>query len=195
MPDMDNRTRRDLEDALRTLLERKPLAQIRVRELTEQCGLRRQSFYYHFKDVYELFDWSLQRERETLRRRREDCLTWEQAFRDLMGRISEKRAYYCAVLDNRGRAGLRTVVDLPDLLERAFSYYWRRCGLAPDPAEERVQLQCGETVLLSMLEDWMRGELELEPEAMLSMLSKAADQIIAGATLRTLREQGGFWEQ
>lgn len=194
MPDMDNRTRRELENALRTLLERKPLAQIRVRELTEQCGLRRQSFYYHFKDVYELFDWSLEREREILLRRREDCLTWEQAFRDLMGRISENRAYYCAVLDNCGRTGLRAVFSLPALLEQAFSYYWRRCGLAPDPAAEQAQLQCGETVLLSMLEDWMRGELELEPDVMLSMLSKAAEQIITGATLWTLREQGGFWE-
>lgn len=193
MPDMDNRTRRALDSALRTLLERKPLAQIRVRELTELCGLRRQSFYYHFKDVYELFDWSLQRERETLLRRREDCLTWEQALRDLMEHLTENRAYYRAILDNQGRKGLRTVFELSEMLAQAFSYYWSRCGLLPDPAAEQMQMQCGETVLLSLLENWLRGELELEPEAMLSMVSKAVDQSIAGATLRTLREQGGLW--
>ena len=33
-------------------LRQRPLDQLRVRELTERCGLRRQSFYYHFKDVY-----------------------------------------------------------------------------------------------------------------------------------------------
>ena len=194
MPDMDNRTRRALDDALRTLLERKPLAQIRVRELTELCGLRRQSFYYHFQDVYELFDWSLQRERELVLRRREDCLTWEQALRDLLGRVAENRAYYHAILDNRGRTGLRAVFALSEMLRCALSYYRNRCGVTPDPAVELVQLQCGETVLLSLLENWLLGEVEPEPEAMLSMLAKVVDQSIAGATLRTLREQGGLWE-
>ncbi len=194
MPDMDSRTRRALDDALRTLLERKLLAQIRVRELTELCGLRRQSFYYHFQDVYELFDWSLQRERELLLRRREDCLTWEQALRDLLERISGNRAYYHAILDNQGRPGLRAVFELSGMLECAFAYYWGRCGVTPDPAAEQMQMKCGETVLLSLLENWLRGELELEPEVALSMLSKAVNQSIAGATLQTLRKQGGLWE-
>ena len=65
----DTRTREQLCAALRTLLCTKPLDQIRVREVAEQCGIRRQSFYYHFTDVYELFEWSVDREREQLRRR------------------------------------------------------------------------------------------------------------------------------
>ena len=55
----ENRTKNDLDRALRQLLEDRPLDQIRVRELTALCGIRRQSFYYHFPDVYALFDWSL----------------------------------------------------------------------------------------------------------------------------------------
>ena len=60
MPEMKNRTKSQLDLALRTLLKEKSLDQIRVRELTELCGIRRQSFYYHFADVYELFSgrWS-----------------------------------------------------------------------------------------------------------------------------------------
>lgn len=49
----ENRTKQRLSRALKELLRKKPLDQIRVRELTELCGLRRQSFYYHFKDVYD----------------------------------------------------------------------------------------------------------------------------------------------
>ena len=60
----ENRTKQRLSRALKELLRKKPLDQIRVRELTELCGLRRQSFYYHFKDVYDLFDWSVRQERE-----------------------------------------------------------------------------------------------------------------------------------
>lgn len=45
MTEAKNRTKSQLELALRTLLREKPLSQIRVRELTEMCGIRRQSFY------------------------------------------------------------------------------------------------------------------------------------------------------
>ena len=62
----ENRTKNDLDRALRQLLEQKPLAEIRVRELTALCGIRRQSFYYHFPDACALFDWSLRREKQPL---------------------------------------------------------------------------------------------------------------------------------
>ena len=89
MPGHENRTRQELSAALRALLKQKPLDQLRVRELTEMYGLRRQSFYYHFKDVYDLFAWTVRQERVLLTNRLADCITWRQAFLDLLD-----RAYY-----------------------------------------------------------------------------------------------------
>ena len=108
-PENGNRTRRELAEALKTLLKRKPLEQMRVRELTELCGLRRQSFYYHFKDVYDLFDWAIRQEQAYLRGAREDCLTWRQAMGAVLERAAEERAFYQAVLRYReiGRASCR----------------------------------------------------------------------------------------
>lgn len=188
--EMENRTRRELDSALRALLERKHLAQIRVREVTELCGLRRQSFYYHFKDVYELFDWSVERERAAVLRRREECLTWEQALKDLLERVTGAPAYYRAILENRGRPGLRRAAGLSGMLEHTSAYYRSRCGLEPNPEEEQMHCQYGETVLLSLLESWICGELETELGQMLGMLSKTVEKGITGATLQTLQE----WE-
>ncbi len=81
MPGHENRTRQELSAALRALLRQKPLDQLRVRELTEMYGLRRQSFYYHFKDVYDLFAWTVRQERVLLTNRLADCITWRQIGR------------------------------------------------------------------------------------------------------------------
>lgn len=110
MPEYENRTRKGLDAALRELLKQKPLDQIRVRELTELCGLRRQSFYYHFEDVYELFRWSIQRERELLLRRQEECLTWRQALLEVWIRgglalPSEEIASFLEQIINQSTAG------------------------------------------------------------------------------------------
>ena len=189
MPENEKRTRRALEAALWELLKRKPLDRLRVREVTELCGLRRQSFYYHFKDVYDLFDWSIQRERALLLARQEDCLTWRQALGDLLERIACQRAFYQAVLRERGRPGLRELLPLSGMLEKALAYYRSRCGLSLDAAAEQTQLQSWETVLLSLLESWTGGELELEPGALLDQMERSVEQSAAGAAWQSLRSR------
>ena len=35
----------------------KPFDKIKIREIVDGCGLNRQTFYYHFDDVYDLLEW------------------------------------------------------------------------------------------------------------------------------------------
>lgn len=46
-----------LADSLRTLMKKKPFDKIKIREIVEECGLNRQTFYYHFQDVFALVEW------------------------------------------------------------------------------------------------------------------------------------------
>ena len=47
-------------------MEVKPIDKITVKDLVEICGVNRQTFYYHFDDVYDLLEWVFEggRERE-----------------------------------------------------------------------------------------------------------------------------------
>lgn len=194
MPEYENRTRQGLDAALRELLKQRPLEQLRVRELTERCGLRRQSFYYHFKDVYDLFAWSVQQEKALLLRRQEDCLTWREAFLDLLDRAAESRAFYRAVLDQGGQEGLRDLVPLDRMLVAVQTYYRDRSGARPDPEAEERERRCGEAVLLSLLESWIRGGLTMPPEEIAGALEQTVKQSAAGAVWQTLQERGDWNE-
>ena len=55
---MKNLTRQAMADSLRTLLRERPLSRISVRDITEGCHVNRQTFYYHFRDVYDLMFWN-----------------------------------------------------------------------------------------------------------------------------------------
>ena len=54
---MQNITKTALEASLKKLLLKKPLDKITIRDLTEDCGISRMTFYYHFKDIYDLVEW------------------------------------------------------------------------------------------------------------------------------------------
>lgn len=49
-------TRRRLCDALVSLLVQKPVRDITVRELTRLARVSRGTFYFHYRDIYELLD-------------------------------------------------------------------------------------------------------------------------------------------
>ena len=55
---MSQVTKRALEQSLKHLLLKKPLTKITVGEIAEDCGINRMTFYYHFKDIYDLVEWS-----------------------------------------------------------------------------------------------------------------------------------------
>ena len=55
-------TKLALSDALKTMMKKKPLTKITVRELVEDCGVNRKTFYYHFEDIFSLLKWTLEQE-------------------------------------------------------------------------------------------------------------------------------------
>jgi probable dihydroxyacetone kinase regulator len=47
-------TKRALASSMKDLMENTPFAKISVGEICKKCGISRKTFYYHFKDKYEL---------------------------------------------------------------------------------------------------------------------------------------------
>lgn len=177
----DNRTREQLCAALKSLLCTKPLDQIRVREVAERCGMRRQSFYYHFTDVYALFEWSVDRERDRLRRRQERCFTGRQALRSLMRCIEEERPYYLALRSDRRPGQLQRVLRgaAEDLAGQMTVYYARRAGGELSQEALRRRTEVGTGILLALLDAWLSGQLE-RPEQLYDTWEEWMRQVALG---------------
>ena len=54
---MATSTKKALADALKKMMVVKPIDRITVNDVVETCGVSRQTFYYHFDDVYDLLEW------------------------------------------------------------------------------------------------------------------------------------------
>ena len=55
---MQNATKYALEASLKKFLLKKPVDKITIIDLTNDCGISRMSFYYHFKEIYDLVEWA-----------------------------------------------------------------------------------------------------------------------------------------
>ena len=52
-----NITKKALAESLKELGSTRILDKITVADITEHCGVNRQTFYYHFKDILDLIEW------------------------------------------------------------------------------------------------------------------------------------------
>ena len=53
---MPSFTKKAIKEAFIKLLEQYPLKQISVKDIVEECGINRNSFYYHFADIPSLIN-------------------------------------------------------------------------------------------------------------------------------------------
>lgn len=50
-------TKKALAASLKALMNEKPFEKIGISEICARCGMNRKSFYYHFRDKYDLVNW------------------------------------------------------------------------------------------------------------------------------------------
>ena len=55
-------TKKLIANSLKKAMKVKPLSKITVSELIRDCGINRNTFYYHFDDIYDLLHWMLENE-------------------------------------------------------------------------------------------------------------------------------------
>ena len=56
MPD-SNITKKALAQTMKELMAKQPFSKISVGDICDACGMSRKSFYYHFRDKYDLVNW------------------------------------------------------------------------------------------------------------------------------------------
>lgn len=122
-----NITKRALANALKEVMEEKPFEKISISDICERCEMNRKSFYYHFKDKYDLVNWIFDTECLMIAKfnqyeRRIDLML------ELCQYFYENRRFYRSALQVRGQnsfldhfhelARMMVIVRLEDVMEQ-----------------------------------------------------------------------------
>lgn len=97
-----NITKQALAGALKELIEEQSFEKISVSDICERCGMNRKSFYYHFKDKYDLVNWIFDVEFITLVNEKTYVNMWE-IMPKLCDFFYENRIFYRKALCIKGQ--------------------------------------------------------------------------------------------
>lgn len=77
---MSTTTKKALASSLKKKLKEKPLDKITITDLCEECGVNRQTFYYHFQDIYDLIEWIYTNEASKVIADKKSYRNWEEGY-------------------------------------------------------------------------------------------------------------------
>lgn len=184
-----DQTKHALAAALKELMAQRPIDKITIHDITERCGIRRQNFYYHFEDVYDLMRWMFQEEAVSLLRQHEGTLLWQEGLLQLFRYIEENKAVCLCALRSVGREHLKRFfeTDIHAIIHRTVEQFGHEVGaISAGVTESDVELVTHFYVvaLTGMLESWLLGEIDRTPEELISFADHTLMDQVQGARLR-----------
>ena len=188
---MSQVTKRALAASLKKLLAQKPLSKITISDITEDCGINRMTFYYHFQDIYDLIDWICQEEGGRALQGRKDYDTWQEGFTALCRAVVEDRAFIQGVYHSVQREQIENylcrvvcglLIDVVQELSRPYAI----------SQEDQAYITSFYTyAFVGVMLDWVRGGMRGAPEEVVGRVSRMARGQLSHA-IRNMAEDGAL---
>lgn len=177
-------TKKLLSNAFKELMKEKPVEKISIREITDLAGLNRQTFYYHFEDIYDLLKWTFQQEALVLIDVHESAKVWQEGLLQLFYYLDENREICLRALQSLGHEHIKRFFysDIHNIIHRVV-YDFGQKSQAPD--EYISFLSHFFTLALgSLVESWLNGEMDQSPEELMEMIDLFIQDHLRGAEQR-----------
>ena len=104
MPD-STITKKALSHALMELMKTESFQKISISDICDGCSMNRKSFYYHFKDKYDLVNWIFDNEFIAIVQRERDKDTWTFLL-EILRCFYDNRVFYRKALSYQGQNSL-----------------------------------------------------------------------------------------
>ena len=83
-------------------MEKKPLSKVTVSELIKDCNINRNTFYYHFSDIYDLLKWMFEQDAIEVIKKIDLLVDAEEAFRFVADYVDDNRHIINCAYDSMG---------------------------------------------------------------------------------------------
>ena len=84
-------TQKVIKEAFWKLLSEKSFSKITVKDIVEICGINRNSFYYHFQDIYDLLGYIFREEADATLEKYSVKGDWKEVFLDILSYLKMKK--------------------------------------------------------------------------------------------------------
>lgn len=185
--EISNQTKRKMAESLKKFMAKKPFDKITVRDILEDCDISRQTFYYHFEDMYDLLTWLFETELISLLQESENVLTWDEGILLVLRYVEQNRAVCLCAYHSIGRDELhrmfheQTAAMVDRFVENVRQDYPKATDEDTAVITDFISL-----ALVSILVEWMKTPKGRTPEEVI----REIDLVYHGTVQNALARSG-----
>ena len=144
---------------------------ITINDITEDCGVNRMTFYYHFKDIYDLVDWIMVEDAAKALEGRQSFENWTDAFLDILHQVQDNKVLvmnvYRSVSREQVEQYLYKLLDsmLRDFVDRSAQ------GFTVQDSDKQFIIDFYKYALVGMALEWIRKDMKEDPVRMTERLN------------------------
>lgn len=168
---MTDTTKTTIANSLKALLAEKPLSKITIQELADHAGISRMTFYYHFKDIYDLLEWVTEAEFARVVGKNPSYETWQDGYLELFRELQRDRPFFYNLYMSTGREKIEKYLQKRVVL--LFSEVADDLTKDANVSEKKKQyvVHFFAYALVGFLLDWVENGMSTPPEEIVSTLA------------------------
>lgn len=174
-------TKKALAASLKKLLREKPLDKVTIIDIVEDCEVNRQTFYYHFQDIYDLIDWIFLTEALVTIDDKKTYATWQQSFLEIFQYVLANRSFVSNVYHSVSRDQLeRYLYSVTyDLLIGVVEE--QAAGMGVRDEDKKFIADFYKFAFAGLMLDWIRQGMKEDPVKIINRLGVLVQGDIARA--------------
>ena len=193
--DQSLNTKRLLGETLKEMMAEKPFDKITVSELTKRCGVNRQTFYYHFETILDLFKWVLQENASPLLETfRQNPYAWKEAVLQILYFMKDNHAAVLCALRSIENMQIRAffIEYFRQIFSQLFDFISRDKEIDQDFKDFMITLHITGAAGLAI--QWLESGMQQSPEQITEWLGFYLEGNIRGTferyALKKSQQQG-----
>lgn len=158
---MPKQTKEAIVSVFYDLIQNKSFEKITVRDIVEECGVNRKTFYYYFKDIYDLVEYIFRTEMENYISALPEDNTLEESVSGIFELVEKnKKAVYHLNSSNDGELKKYIYGALHDTIKKKYRSVASESGVS----ERDFNLLCEVFVMAfsGMVSTWLRNGMNPE---------------------------------
>ena len=170
-----NLTKNAIMSSLVKLLNEKPLDKITVKDIVVDCGINRNTFYYHYHDIYDLLKDIFSIETEKALELAGEKKSWQEGFLySAQFILQNKRAVYHVYSSSNRDQLERYMYSITGAIMTGFV---RRESEGLDASEEDIKLlaEFYKHAVVGIYKEWLQNGLKGDPEEFILRIGRLLD--------------------
>lgn len=175
-------TKKALAESLKNAMRKKAFSKITVKDITADCGLNRNTFYYHFEDIYALLRWMLDHEAIQVVQKFDLLTEYDKAISFVLDYVEENEPIMHCTLDSIGRKELRLLFfkEFSEIVSTLLDEAQEQHKVSLSPDYEAFLTSFYTEAMVGMLTQWITKEWPTTKEKLSTYLSDTVRYSLLG---------------